>query len=364
MCAVRVVVIGAGVIGLAVAAELASIAGELIVIDRDDSYGRGTSSRNSQVVHAGLYYPPGSLKARLCLEGRDRLYAACGQAGLPHRRTGKLIVGVTAGDDAYLDRIAENAGACGARLEELTGSQAAALEPAVRCRRALHSPDTGIVDAHSLMAWLHHRVSAAGGEFVFRTLVTGLARANGGYLVDTRSRDGDAFAIDADLVVNSAGLEADRIAAMLGLSYTLHWCKGCYCSVRAAKARLCTRLVYPAVPANAPGLGIHVALDLDGRMRLGPDTEYIDRVEDYSVPPDRPEKFHTAASRYLPAIEREDLEPESSGIRPKLQGPGDPFADFVIREDLPGFVNLVGMDSPGLTAALAIGRHVKSICDR
>jgi L-2-hydroxyglutarate oxidase LhgO len=361
MIGMRVVVIGAGVIGLAIAAELSSLADELIVLDREDSYGRGVSSRNSQVIHAGLYYPPDSLKARLCVEGRDRLYALCAEAGLPHRRTGKLIVGVTAEDDAYLDHIASNARATGARVEDINGSQAAALEPAVRCVRALFSPDTGVVDAHSLMTWLHHRIVSAGGEFVYRTRVTSLTVSNGGYRIATETPDGDTYAIDADLVINSAGLESDRIAGLLGFSYTLHWCKGCYCSVRASKARMCSRLVYPAVPKHAPGLGIHVALDLDGRMRLGPDTQYIDRVEDYSVPADRPAKFHDAVSRYLPDITREDLEPESSGIRPKLQGPGEPFADFVIREERPGFVNLVGMDSPGLTASLAIGRYVR--CD-
>lgn len=355
----RTLVIGAGVIGLAIASELSALADELIVLDREDTYGRVTSSRNSQVIHAGLYYPPGSLKARLCLEGRDRVYALCAQAGIPHRRTGKLIVAVDEAGEAYLDFIASNACACGGRIEELSLAEVARLEPAVRCVRALHSPETGIVDAHSLMTWLHHRIAAAGGQFAFRTAVTGLSRSDRGYAVETRTRDGETFTIDADLVVNSAGLDADRIAAMVGLSYTLHWCKGCYCSVRASQARLCSRLVYPAVPKDAPGLGIHVGLDLDGRMRLGPDTEYIDRVEDYTVPPDRPAKFHAAVSRYLPAIQPDDLEAESAGIRPKLQAPGAPAADFVIRQEMPGFVNLVGMDSPGLTSALAIARYVR-----
>jgi L-2-hydroxyglutarate oxidase LhgO len=355
----RIVVIGAGVVGLAVAAELADAADELIVLDREDNFGRGTSARNSQVIHAGLHYPPDSLKARLCIEGRDRVYAVCAEAGIPHRRTGKLIVGIDAEDDEYLDHVAETARACHVRIEELTGAQATALEPAVRCRRALLSPDTGIIDAHSLMTWLNHRVTARGGQFVYRTSATALVPEGRAWSVETETRDGEQFAVSADIVVNSAGLESDRVAGLVGLSYTLHWCKGCYCSLSASKARLCKRLVYPAVPAHSPGLGIHLTVDLEGHMRLGPDAEYVDRDGDYSVPDDRADTFFTAASRYLAGISRDDVHPDTAGIRPKLQGPGQPFADFVIRQERPGFVNLVGIDSPGLTAALAIGRYVR-----
>jgi L-2-hydroxyglutarate oxidase LhgO len=259
-----------------------------------------------------------------------------------------------------LQRIEGNARACGVILEGVTAAQFSALEPALRCRAALYSRDTGIVDSHALMRYFYQEARRHDVQFVFRTTVADIAVRGEGYVVETTTPDGECFALEADLVVNAAGLHSDEVARLVGGDYRLHWCKGCYFSVSRHKEGLCSHLIYPAVGKNGAGLGVHLTLDLNARMRLGPDAEYIGRVEDYSVPEERREAIH-AACRYLPFLEAEDLSPEMAGIRPKLQGPGEPFADFVIRQDLPGFVNCVGIESPGLTAAPAIAAYVRSL---
>ena len=354
-------VIGAGVVGLAIAAELsaAGLCDEIWVLDKEEGFGRGSSSRNSEVIHAGIYYTPGSLKARLCLEGRERLYALCGKHQIPHAPIGKVIVA----DDAYrienLQQIFDNAQACGVLLQELSREQWTRMEPALRCSAALYSPRTGIIDSHALMQFFHRTAVRQDVQFVFNTRVTGIDVGER-YRIETVTSGGERFPLEADLVINAAGLYSDEVAGLAGLEYRLHWCKGCYFSVRQEKAMLCSHLVYPAIGDNFSGLGVHLTFDLSNRMKLGPDVEYIGRVEDYSVPEHRRAAF-CAATTYLPSLRPEDLTPEMAGIRAKLQGPGDSFADFAIRQDLPGFVNCVGIESPGLTACLAIGRMVAEL---
>ncbi len=357
------VVIGAGVVGLAIAAELsaAGLCEELWVLEKEAGFGRGTSSRNSEVIHAGLYYPSGSLKARLCVEGRERIYDLCRRYEIAHKPLGKLIVAADDHELVNLNHIEGNAHACGVPVERLSPEEIRSLEPAVQCRAALYSPRSGIVDSHGLMQHFYRQVARHNTQFVFNTAVTGIAQRNGRYLIETRTVDGEPFTLETDLVVNSAGLHSDEIARLAGFNYQLHWCKGCYFSVDQAKAHFCSHLIYPAVGEHSVSLGVHVGFDLTGRMRLGPDAHYIDRVEDYSVPIELKREFYEAAHRYLPFLEFEDLAPEMSGIRPKLQGPGQPSADFVIREDLPQFVNCIGIDSPGLTSSPAIGAYVKSL---
>lgn len=357
------VIIGAGVVGLAIAAELSQseTCRELWVLEKDPNFGSGISSRNSEVIHAGIYYPPGSLKARLCIEGKERIYALCARHAIPHQAIGKLVVAADQGDLPHLEAIDANARACGVRLEELSAGQARELEPSVRCVAALHSPGTGIVDSHSLMRLFYRQAESCGVQFVFNTAVEGIERLGGRYRLQTLHSNGERFSLDADLVINAAGLFSDKVARMAGLDYSLYWCKGCYFSVDPGRARFCSHLIYPVVNKSYAGLGVHLGIDLSGRMRLGPDVEYIEPVEDYSVSPARAEAFYQAASRYLPFLEPEDLSPEMAGIRPKLQGPSDPVADFVVRQDLPGFVNCVGIESPGLTASPAIGGHVRKI---
>jgi L-2-hydroxyglutarate oxidase LhgO len=368
----EITIVGAGVVGLAIAARLAPSYPGLMIVERRPRHGMETSSRNSQVIHAGIYYPAGSLKARLCREGRDRLYALCAAQDLPHRRTGKLITATREEELPALDRIAASAAANGVELERLSASQARALEPHVRSAGALLSESSGIVDAHSLMDHLLRRALAAGATLYPDAWVASLARdgASGGWRLGIE-RGGAVESLTSERVVNSAGLEADAVAALAGVDvdaagYRLHWCKGSYFSAAPRCSGLAARLIYP-VPAPE-SLGVHVVLDTGGRMRFGPDAEFLaERVEDYRVDPGRRAAFGEAARRLLPEIRDEDLEPDISGIRPKLQAPGGPVRDFVIADEaargLPGLYSLVGIESPGLTAALAIAEHVAAMIE-
>jgi L-2-hydroxyglutarate oxidase LhgO len=361
----EIVVIGAGVVGLAVAARLAPDYPGLLLLDRNPRHGMETSSRNSQVVHAGIYYPKGSLKARLCVEGRERLYDICKRHDIPHAKTGKLITATSAEELSALGTIERTAGDNGVALTRLTEAESHALEPRVRSVGALLSPESGIVDAHGLMDHFLRRALAAGAVLQPRSTVVGIEPAPGGYRIAV---DGGAEteSFTAGRVVNAAGLDADTVAGLAGIDgdaagYRLHHCKGSYFSAATRCWKLVSRLVYP-VPAKE-SLGVHVVLDTGGRLRFGPDAEYLpDRRADYSVDPGKRAAFAEAARRLLPDIRDEDLEPDISGIRPKLQGKGEAFRDFVIAEEsergLPGFYDLIGIESPGLTAAPAIAEHV------
>ena len=362
-----IVVIGAGVVGLAVAARLAPRHPDLVILERNARHGQETSSRNSEVIHAGLYYPAGSLKARLCVEGSRLLYEMCGASGVPHRRCGKMITVAFEAELPALEALRERARANGVELQRLSAAEAAALEPHVRSAGALLSPGTGILSAHGLMDVLLHAARQAGAVFQPRSEVVALERRNGDYRLTVRSA-GALETFTAERVVNAAGLEADTVAALAGIDldaagYRQHWCKGSYFSVAPARAGLVGRLVYP-VPGQV-SLGIHAVLGLDGRLRFGPDAEYVGRRTDYAVDAAKAPAFGEAARRLVPSIADEDLAPDTSGIRAKLQGPGDGIRDFVIAEEsdrgLPGFVNLIGMDSPGLTSAPAIARHVAQL---
>jgi L-2-hydroxyglutarate oxidase LhgO len=360
----EIVVIGAGVVGLACAAELARTH-QVLVLERHPGPGRETSSRNSEVVHAGLYYPAGSLKAICCVEGREELYSRCRARAIPHRRVGKYVVATRDDEIAVLERLQASGRANGAGVEDIIdGSALARSEPRVRVRAALWSPQSGIVDAHALISSYHAECESAGGTVVFRTRVCALERKPAGWMVHTEGPDGDAFVIEARAVVNAAGLAADRIAELAGvdidaLRYRMHPCKGDYFSVAPALGALAQHLIYP-VPVPG-GLGIHITLDMGGRYRLGPDVEYVEAPR-YDVDPGKAEAFAESVRRYLPELRAEDLAPDFAGIRPKLQGPGETFRDYVIEEashhGAPGLWNLLGIESPGLTASSAIARRV------
>ncbi|MCA1826625.1 MAG: NAD(P)/FAD-dependent oxidoreductase [Myxococcales bacterium] len=344
-------VIGAGVVGLAIARSLALAGREVTVLEAERAVGQHTSSRNSEVIHAGIYYPPGSLKARLCVEGRDALYRYCAERGVPHARLGKLIVATSDEEVAALERLRINAEANGVDdLAILSAAEAHELEPEISCVRALLSPSTGIVDSHALMAALRRDAEAAGAVVALaKPVLSGRVETDGIEL----SAGGDT--IRFRLVVNSAGPWAQEVARRLGVPSIpkAYFAKGHYFTLSGpAPFR---RLVYPVPPPI--GLGTHVTLDLAGRARFGPDVQWCDRV-DYSFDESRAPDFYASIRRYYPALKDGALQPGFTGVRPMLAPPGSPRADFMIQA-MPGLVNLYGIDSPGLTAALAIAGHVR-----
>jgi L-2-hydroxyglutarate oxidase LhgO len=355
------VVIGAGVVGLAVARALARDGREVVIVEAADAIGTETSSRNSEVIHAGIYYPAGSLKARLCVAGRRQLYAYCRERGIAHQACGKLIV--ANGDDqvAQLARIEGHALANG--VEELAlidGTTACALEPALRCDAALLSPVTGIIDSHGLMLALLGDAQDHGAMLALKSPVLRVEAVAGGFELHTGGAE--AMRVRTRLLINSAGLWAPALAARIGgldpaLVPTGHLCKGNYFTL-IGRAPF-SRLIYP-VP-EAAGLGVHLTLDLAGQGRFGPDVQWIDTL-DYRVDPQRCAGFADAIRQYWPGLPDDALAPGYSGIRPKLGGPGAPASDFVIQSasahGLPGLVNLFGIESPGLTSSLAIADEV------
>lgn len=360
-----VVVVGGGAIGLSAAAALARAGRSVILIERHDGLARETTARNSEVIHAGLYYPPGSLKARLCVSGRIALYERCESLRIPHRRTGKLIVATSEEEVANLESIARRAEENGVTsLRLIEGSEVTRLEPGVRAVAALHSPETGIVDAHALCLSFAAEAEEHGAVIALCSELRSIEYSGGPYRIEVSGADGETSRISCAAVVNAAGLAGDRIAELAGLDidalgYRLHYCKGDYFSLQPGSPVRVDTLVYP-VPAG-PGLGIHATLDLGGRIRFGPDTEYVDRI-DYEIDAGKAAAFGSAVRRYLPAVEDRHLVPDYAGVRPKLAAPGESFRDFVVNEESsagrPGFVNLIGIESPGLTSALALAALV------
>ena len=352
---VECIVVGAGVVGLAIGRALARSGREVLVLEGDTGIGQGTSSRNSEVVHAGLYYTPNSMKARLCVAGREQLYAYCDARGVSYDRMGKLIVATSEAELPALDRVAAAAAANGVTLTRLTAQEAQAMEPALHCVAALHSPRTGIIDSHALMLAYQGELEEAGGTVVCRAPVLG-GTALGGYTLDVGGAD--PMTLTCQVLVNAAGLHAPALARALGLpAPPAFMAKGSYYSLQGrAPFR---RLVYP-VPEPG-GLGVHLTLDLGGQARFGPDVEWV-TAEDYDVDPRRADGFYAAIRRYWPGLPDGALTAGYAGIRPKITGPGEPAADF--RIDGPashgrgGLVQLFGIESPGLTASLAIGDYV------
>jgi L-2-hydroxyglutarate oxidase LhgO len=352
---VDAVVVGAGVVGLAVARALATAGRDVLILEAETAIGMHTSSRNSEVVHAGIYYPEGSLKARSCVEGRERLYAYCAERGVPHRRCGKLIVATSSSQLAALDGIREQAHANGITdVVPLSPEEARALEPEVECVAALHSPSTGIVDSHAVLLAFLRDAERVGAMLALNSRLTrGVVRVDGIELHVAGTEP-----ILAGQVVNSAGLRAPTVARCIdgypvALAPPELYAKGNYYTL-AMRAPF-SRLVYP-VPEPG-GLGVHLTLDLDGRARFGPDVEWVQAI-DYAVDPRRADRFYPAIRRYWPGLPDDALEPDYAGIRPKISPEGTPAADFVVQgptaHGVPGLVNLFGIESPGLTAALPL----------
>ena len=342
---VDVAIIGGGIVGLACAAALSRAGKSTVTLERHRALGTETTSRNSEVIHAGLYYPHGSLKATMCVRGASLLYEWCASRNVPHARCGKIVVATSADEVPRLEALAQNARGNGANVEMISVERALSLEPNVSCVAALWSPGTGIVDSHALVASLAADVAASDGIVAIGRTVTSTARADGWVL----QCDGVAGReeIRAAFIVNAAGLHADVVAKMLGASYEQRFVKGTYFRSRRA---VVTRLVYPL--PHAEGLGVHATVDLAGGVRFGPDTSPAASRDDYAVDESRRSAFADAVRRYIPSLEDDDLSPDMCGIRPKIAG-----GDFVIAKQNDA-VHLVGIESPGLTAALAIAERV------
>ena len=358
---VETVVIGAGVVGLAIARSLALAGQEVLILEREDAFGTITSARNSEVIHAGIYYAKDSLKARLCVEGRKMLYAFCKDRGIPHRNCGKLIVACSDDELAQFNGIARRAWNNGVEdLQQISRAEALVLEPQLECHGALLSPSTGIVDSHGLMLSLLGEAETHGAMLVLNTSVEALEVQPDGILIRTGGED--AMTLSARNVINSAGLGAPMLAQkMQGLpsqNAPRQWiAKGNYFSLTTSAPF--DRLIYPAPVAG--GLGVHLTLDLNGRARFGPDVEWIE-TEDYAVDPKRGDSFYGAIRRYWPGLPEDSLAADYSGIRPKLAPKGEKHAsDFRISDarehGIPGYIGLYGIESPGLTSSLAIAEY-------
>lgn len=356
------IVIGAGVVGLAVARALAQTGREVLILEAEVAIGTGTSSRNSEVIHAGIYYPQGSLKARLCVAGRDALYAFCDSHGVPYRRCGKLIVATDASQLAELQALQDHGAANGVDdLQRLDADEVSALEPQLSAVAGLLSPSTGIVDSHALMLALQGDAERAGALLALRAPVEAVEVLDGGLRVDIGGDE--PMTLVAKSVINCAGHAAPVIAARTrGLAADAvpprYFAKGSYFSL--ATATPFRHLVYPLPEPG--GLGVHLTLDLGGQARFGPDVEWVESL-DYQQDARRAEDFYAAIRRYWPALPNGALQPAYTGIRPKISGPGEPAADFRIdgpaQHGIAGLVNLFGIESPGLTAALAIADEVR-----
>lgn len=361
-----VIVIGAGVVGLAVARALAQAGREVMVVESHPAIGMETSSRNSEVIHAGLYYPSGSLKAALCVSGRDALYTYCAERGIAHQRCGKLVVATTTAQHQRLAEIAAQAHANGCtEVQMVSAEEAKAMEPALECTAALHSPMTGVIDSHGYMLSLQGDAEHAGAVFAFASQVLSGERRDDGIVLRVAETgadsDDEGFLLHARTVINCAGLWAPRIArSIAGLdeaSIPRAWfAKGNYYSL-AGRAPF-SRLIYP-VPEPG-GLGVHLTLDLGGQARFGPDVEWLeDEQIDYLVDPARADRFYAEIRAYWPALPSHSLQPAYAGIRPKISPPGAPAADFLFASHGSGhYLGLYGIESPGLTASLAIADHV------
>ena len=364
----EVTIIGAGVIGLAIAARLSERHPNLVVVEKNEKYGMETSSRNSEVIHAGIYYQPGSLKARLCAEGREELYALCGKHGIPHKKITKIITATNPEELARIEAIYQNGLRNGVKLEMLGRQATLNLEPNITTVGSIYSPTTGIVSAHGLMDYFYHAAVGNGATVQHHCSVIGIEPSSGGYRI-TIDELGHHSSFTTEKVINAAGLFADHIASMMGIDlektgYMQYYAKGSYFAVTPSKAKLLSRLVYP-VPLNE-GLGVHAVLDWGGRLKFGPDVEYLhDKKIDYVVAESKRAAFATSIRRILPSITDYYISPYMAGIRPKIQKQGEPAKDFLIVHErerrMEGVINLVGMDSPGLTSSPAIARYVEAL---
>ena len=365
----NVLIIGAGVVGLALAEKISKNGKSVLLIERHSSFGNEISSRNSEVIHSGIYYDKNSLKATLCLKGNVALYDWCQKFNVPHSRTGKYIIATNNDELSGLDRLLRKG-----NDNNVEGLRIVEAEEVIRknfginCVGALYSPNSGIVDSHKLMESFIEKSKEQDCDFAYNHKVLRTEYSGGEYNTYLQVPSGESFTVTSDFFINSAGLDADLIAESAGIDidkfgYRINYVKGHYFKLRAGLSGIATNLIYPVPPVNFTGLGVHITLDLSGGLKLGPDVYYMDeRVQDYTVPNEYLSKFYDSAKRFIPKLMPEDLSPDQSGIRPKLQKPGEPTRDFIISEEsekgLPRMINLIGIESPGLTSCLSIAEYV------
>jgi L-2-hydroxyglutarate oxidase LhgO len=363
------VVIGSGVVGLAIARKLSQY-GTTILLEKNQRFGEETSSRNSEVIHSGVYYPPTSFKTRHCVKGQRMLYQFCDKNNVKYLKVGKWIVSTNEREDQVLEGIRKTALLSNVHLTYLSQNQIG-QEPALKVHAVLLCPDTGIIDSHSYMDCLQEQFIQKDGILAYRTKFVNMERCDsGGYLVDTLS-DNTECTFKADSIINCGGLWASEISKIIlkdkyPNDYRTYFCIGHYFKYQNQKILNSPKLIYPAPEKHLQSLGIHLTVDIRGDIKFGPDSKYIDNI-DYSFEEIEPlqKKFHAAIMKYIPSVEYQKLVPDYTGIRPKLNGPGQPFRDFIISEEsslgYPGIVNLIGIESPGLTSSLSIADDVASL---
>ena len=360
---VKILIIGAGCVGLAIGKELSKVYEDVVIVEKEVSYGRHTSSRNSEVIHSGIYYPQSSLKAELCIEGRKLLYNYLAENKIAHRKCGKLVVAVNESEIATLKELQANGIRNGVSdLEILSGAECKDLAPEVKAVMGMLVPSTGIMDTHGLMRAMKIEFEANDGFLIFDSEVCEIKRVDEKYLVTFTN--GEQFL--AATLINAAGLECEKIASLAGIdteaaNLKLHWCKAEY--YKTSERFSFDKLIYPMPDPTGMYLGIHLTLNLAGEVRFGPSAYYVDSL-DYGMDETYKQEFIDCVSQYL-NIDTEKLHPDDTGIRPKLQAVGEGFRDFYIKEEssrgLPGFINLMGIESPGLTSCLAIARYISEI---
>jgi L-2-hydroxyglutarate oxidase LhgO len=363
----EITIIGAGVVGLAIAERVSEDFNDVFLLEKHLTFGQETSSRSSEVIHAGIYYPENSLKARLCVEGKNLLYDFCKKFDIPYNNCGKLIVATTKEEVGIIDGIRNKALINGVDLKEMDRDEIRDLEPNIFALKALYSSTTGIVDSHSLMKQFETNTINNGGQIVYGSEVTGIRKIDNGYEIILLDSDKKEYTFTTTVVINSAGLTSDKISEMAGMAdddLRIMFCKGQYFRLKSPKNKLIKRLIYPVPHQNMEGIGIHVTIDMGGGVKLGPDVKYLDsNIQDYKVDPEKQEAFFLSAKKFLPFIEIDDIVPEMAGIRPKIQKPGEAQKDFYIKEEsergCPGFINLIGMESPGLTSSISIANYVR-----
>ena len=366
----QITIIGAGVVGLAIAERVSKDFKDVFLIDKYLTFGQETSSRNSEVIHAGIYYPKGSLKSRLCVEGKRLLYDYCKENDVPFKKCGKLIVATSEDEIPIIEGIQRTAFNNGVEdLVIIDKGRIYELEPSVYAIKAIFSPSTGIVDSHSLMKSYETRTINNGGQIVYGSEVTAIRKFENGYEITLLDSDKNIYRFTSNIVINSAGLTSDKVSEMVGIedeNLKIMFCKGEYFRLNPPKNRFINRLVYPVPVHNLEGIGIHVTVEMGGGVKLGPDVTYLQSNNyDYKVTPSKQEAFFKSVRKFLPFLEFDDLSPEMAGIRPKIQKPGDPVMDFYIKEEkdrgFRGFINLIGIESPGLTSSLSIANYVRNL---